>query len=71
METVPKVPPEPPLMLDVVAVARLLKCSKRHVWRMCAAGEFPLPVTVGKRLKRWPRSVVVAWTESQPAGARL
>jgi excisionase family DNA binding protein len=59
-------PIEPAQLLDVAAVARLLDCSQRHVWRLTDSGEFPRPVSVG-RLKRWPRSSVLAWIESQTA----
>jgi predicted DNA-binding transcriptional regulator AlpA len=62
-------PTEPALLLDVTAVAQLLGVSPRHVWRMADAGEFPRPVAVGAKLKRWPRSVVLAWIESQTAAA--
>lgn len=63
--------PEPALLLDVAAVAQLLGCSPRHVWRMCDAGQFPKPVAVGAKLKRWPRAAVLAWIESQtPAPTR-
>ena len=61
----PDNPIAPPLMLDVAAVAQLLGVSPRHVWRMSDAGDFPKPVPVGAKLKRWPRSVVLAWVESQ------
>jgi predicted DNA-binding transcriptional regulator AlpA len=59
--------PEPALLLDVAAVAQLLGVSPRHVWRMADAGEFPRPVAVGSKLKRWPRAVVLAWIEAQTA----
>ncbi len=58
-------PTEPALLLDVTAVARLLGVSTRHVWRMSDAGEFPRPVAVGAKLKRWSRAVVLAWIEAQ------
>lgn len=60
-------PTEPALLLDVAAVARLLDVSPRHVWRMADAGEFPRPVAVGSKLKRWPRAVVVAWIDARTA----
>jgi predicted DNA-binding transcriptional regulator AlpA len=63
-------PTEPALLLDVAAVAKLLGCSPRHVWRICDAGQFPKPVAVGSKLKRWPRSIVVQWIESQTAASR-
>jgi predicted DNA-binding transcriptional regulator AlpA len=60
-------PTEPALLLDVAAVAQLLNVSPRHIWRMCDADQFPRPVSVGAKLKRWPRSVVLSWIESQTA----
>ena len=61
--------PEPALMLDVAAVARLLDVSPRHVWRLADAGSFPRPVSLGSKLKRWPRSSVERWIAEQAAGA--
>jgi predicted DNA-binding transcriptional regulator AlpA len=59
------------LLLDVAAVAQLLGVSPRHVWRLADAGEFPRPVAVGAKLKRWPRAIVLQWIESQtPATSR-
>ena len=63
----PTIPTEPALMLDVGSVAQLLGVSPRHVWRMCDADQFPRPVAVGAKLKRWPRAVVLQWIESQTA----
>ena len=64
-------PTEPAHLLDVAAVARLLDVSARHVWRMCDADQFPRPLAIGAKLKRWPRSVVLAWIEAQtPAPSR-
>ena len=60
--------PDPPLMLDVSAVARLLDVSPRHVWRLADAGEFPRPVSLGSKLKRWPRASVESWIAEQAAG---
>ena len=62
---------EPPQLLDVSAVAQLLAVSPRHVWRLADSGDFPKPVAIGAKLKRWPRSVVLAWIEDQtPATSR-
>jgi excisionase family DNA binding protein len=63
------VPAEPALLLDVTAVAQMLGVSVRHVWRMADAGEFPRAVSVGAKLKRWPRATVLAWIESQTTAA--
>lgn len=57
--------PRDALLLDASAVARLLMCSKRHLLRLVDAGQFPRPVSVGSKLKRWPRAVVLAWVEAR------
>lgn len=62
-------PTEPAQLLDVAGVAQLLNVSPRHVWRMADSGDFPRPLTIGAKLKRWPRSVVLAWIESQTIAA--
>lgn len=52
---------DPPLLLDVKGVAALMSCSVRDIRRMIDAGEFPRPIAIGEKLKRWPRSLVLAW----------
>lgn len=47
-------------LLDVTAVAELLDCSTRHVYRLSDAGRMPAPVHVGA-LVRWPRSAIEEW----------
>ncbi len=55
--------PEPaPAMLDVGAVAALLGCSKRHIYRMSDAGRMPRPLKVGA-LVRWRRADVLSWID--------
>jgi excisionase family DNA binding protein len=55
-------PPEaaPPALLDVRAVARLLGCSTRHVYRLADAGRMPPPLKLGA-LVRWPHRAVEDW----------
>jgi excisionase family DNA binding protein len=50
----------PAALLDVRAVAALLDCSPRHVYRLADAGRLPAPVRVGA-LVRWPRQVIADW----------
>jgi excisionase family DNA binding protein len=52
----------PPALLDVDAVAKLLTCSPRTVWRLSDAGKMPAPVRVG-RLVRWPLKVLMEWID--------
>ncbi len=47
-------------LLDVRAVAALLGCSPRHVYRLSDAGKMPSPLKLGA-LIRWNRAAVEAW----------
>jgi excisionase family DNA binding protein len=51
---------EPVLLLDVRAVARMLNCSWRHVYRMADSGRMPPPVRIGASV-RWRRADLVEW----------
>jgi excisionase family DNA binding protein len=53
-------PSEQTAMLDVRAVARLLSCSPRHVYRLADAGRMPVPVKLGA-LVRWHRRSIEDW----------
>jgi excisionase family DNA binding protein len=54
--------PEPSAaqLLDVQAVARLLGCSTRNVYRLAGAGRMPAPVKLGA-LVRWRRQALEEW----------
>jgi excisionase family DNA binding protein len=47
-------------LLDVKAVARLLGCSTRHVYRLADGGLMPPPVRLGA-LVRWRQQGIDAW----------
>jgi excisionase family DNA binding protein len=47
-------------LLDVRAVAQLLDCSTRHVYRLADAGKMPAPLRLGA-LVRWRRQDLDAW----------
>jgi predicted DNA-binding transcriptional regulator AlpA len=47
-------------LLDVRAVARLLSCSCRHVYRLSDAGRMPPPVRIGA-LVRWNSESIAQW----------
>jgi excisionase family DNA binding protein len=47
-------------LLDVRAVAALLGCSARHVYRLADAGHMPPPLRLGA-LVRWNRSSLEKW----------
>lgn len=49
-------------LLDVRAVAQLLDCSPRHVYRLADAGRMPGPVRLGA-LVRWRRADLDAWLD--------
>lgn len=49
-----------PVMLDVAAVAAILACSRRHIYRMADAGRMPAPVRLGA-LVRWERDALRKW----------
>jgi excisionase family DNA binding protein len=56
-------PPEPaatPALLDVRAVAKLLGCSTRHVYRLSDGGQMPAPLKLGA-LVRWRRQAIEDW----------
>jgi excisionase family DNA binding protein len=50
------------VLLDVAAVAAMLNCSERHVYRLSDAGRMPRPLKLGA-LVRWNRAIVLAWIE--------
>jgi excisionase family DNA binding protein len=59
-------------LLDVRAVAALLDCSPRHVYRLADAGRMPAPVRIGA-LVRWVRPAIEDWIAAgckpvRPAG---
>ena len=50
----------PAELLDVGAVAELLNCSRRHVYRLSDANRMPQPVRLGQ-LVRWRRTALQEW----------
>lgn len=47
-------------LIGIADVARLLNCSRRHVYRLVEDQRMPAPVKVG-RLNRWSRQSVERW----------
>jgi excisionase family DNA binding protein len=47
-------------LIDVQAVAALLTCSARHVYRLSDSGRMPAPRKLGA-LVRWSRRELDAW----------
>lgn len=48
------------VLLDVQAVAALLGCSTRHVYRLSDGGRMPSPVRLGA-LVRWRAAEINSW----------
>jgi excisionase family DNA binding protein len=48
------------VLLDVRAVATLLDCSPRHVYRLADAGRMPAPIRLGA-LVRWRGQELLDW----------
>lgn len=55
-----RLPAEPSAMLDVKAVAAMLGCSERHVYRLADSGRMPRPAKLGA-LVRWSRERLERW----------
>ena len=53
---------EPHQLLDVKAVADLLSCSVRHVYRLTDSGKMPARVRLGS-LVRWNAVEIQKWVE--------
>jgi excisionase family DNA binding protein len=51
-----------PQLLDVEAVAAMLGCSPRHVYRLSDAGRMPASVKLGA-LVRWSASAIREWID--------
>lgn len=56
-------------LMSVEDVAERLGVSVVTLWRMRTAGDFPEPMTIGRRSKRWRPETVEAYIERQE-GAR-
>ncbi|MBI4586903.1 MAG: AlpA family phage regulatory protein [Planctomycetes bacterium] len=48
------------ILLSVKAVAKLLSCSTRHIYRLVDRGQMPKPVHLGA-LVRWNRFEIEHW----------
>jgi excisionase family DNA binding protein len=61
-DPIPSESAPPTALLDVRAVAAMLGCSSRHVYRLADGGKMPRPVRVGA-LVRWRRADIQAWID--------
>lgn len=57
-------------LLDVQAVAEMLGCSARHVYRLSDAGRMPAPVKLGA-LVRWNLYAIREWIDGGCSLSRL
>jgi excisionase family DNA binding protein len=60
---------QPPELMSVADVAKMLQCSARHVIRLADSKEFPAGLKVGC-LRRWSRRAVLEWIDRQQEGGR-
>lgn len=67
-ETVLTVPPAE--LLDVQAMAALMNCATRTVYRLADAGRIPCPVKLGA-LVRWRRAEILDWLAAGCPSCRL
>lgn len=63
VSTLANAPATQPALLDVRAVAAMLNCSQRHVYRLADSGRLPSPVKLGS-LIRWRREELASWLEA-------
>lgn len=49
-----------PQLLNVEAVAKMLGCSQRHIYRLSDAGRLPAPLRLGS-LVRWSKLAIEKW----------
>lgn len=53
-------PAVPACLMDADDLGAFLKCSVRHIYRLCDAGKMPGPVRLG-HLVRWNREIIADW----------
>ena len=52
-------------LLTIQEVGRICQCSTRHIFRLVQAKQFPGPISLGSKLKRWRRVQVDRWLAEQ------
>jgi prophage regulatory protein len=57
------------LLLDLHQVESNLGISKATIYRLIAAGDFPKPIAVTSKARRWTRASIVDWIASRQAAA--
>ena len=51
----------------VKSLVRLLGISRTTIWRLVKGGDFPKPISLGKRAKGWRREDIDEWVRSREA----
>ena len=70
-QTSPAASPNPePAFYRLADVIRITALSRSSIYRRIAAGEFPPPVSLGRRATGWRREALQAWI-GDPVGFRL
>lgn len=59
-----------PLLLTVKDVAEMCHLGVRTIWRHVSTGDFPAPLTIGRRLKRWNRESIERWIAAKAEGGQ-
>lgn len=52
-------------LIDIKDVCKVTSLSRSSIWRMCGAGTFPKPVSLGPARRAWRVGAVRAWLQSQ------
>lgn len=52
-------------LLSPSDLLQILNCSKAHANRLKARVDFPRPIVLGERTRRWRATEVEAWIDSQ------
>jgi len=51
-------------------VPEIIPVSRATLWRMVAAGDFPRPIRLSKRIAAWRRIEVNQWLDSRKSGGQ-
>jgi len=51
-------------LLTINDLTRILRCSKRHVWRLVEKGDMPPPIKIGSA-SRWKTESINNWLKEK------
>lgn len=57
-------------LYDVTDLARILKVSSRHIFRMLDAGQIPPPIRIGTKILRWDKEDILRWISNRCPNCR-